>query len=443
MPKTPLPERPSLEYLKKLAKDRLRALRRKNRQARHAEALLAVARDHGFASWRALKEEVDRRLAGDAAAFVDACERGDLDAVREALARDPRLARATHPRKPHTGWTGLHGAAARGHLAIVRLLLEQGADPNAREAGDHTIPLHWAAAHGHVDVMRALLDAGADVHGAGDLHEGEVIGWATAHPHPESLRLLIDRGARHHIFSAIAVGDLTLIRQVVAKDPKALARRRSRFEQGRTPLHEAIDRKRYDILDLLIELGADLEAKDLQNRTPLAVAMLRGDREAMRRLHDAGATPPGSDASSARGRVSQLAQSVKKGVPMIGVPDVEAALAWYVSIGFTELARFGDDGPLDFGMVSFGGGQIMFNLFLPPAPKGVSLWFYTSRVDDIYKQLKARQLEAAASVLAGRDSMTDGIVFEQDIEDMFYGARQFSVRDLNGYEVVFIQPNDA
>ncbi len=73
----------------------------------------------------------------------------------------------------------MHEAAKRGDLDAVRLLLEHGADPNAREPGDNTTPLHWAAAHGHVDVVRALLDAGADVHGLGDLHEGDVIGWAT------------------------------------------------------------------------------------------------------------------------------------------------------------------------------------------------------------------------------------------------------------------------
>jgi len=34
-------------------------------------------------------------------------------------------------------------------------------------------------------------------------------------------------------------------------------------------------------------------------------------------------------------------------------------------------------------------------------------------------------------------------VFEQDIEDMFYGARQFGIRDPNGYILYFIQPTAA
>ena len=165
------------------------------------------------------------------------------------------------------GWTGLHEAAKRGHVDTVHLLLEQGADPNAREAGDNTTPLHWAAALGHVEVVRALLDAGADVHGFGDVHDGDVIGWATLgqrnNLHREVVALLLERGARHHIFSAIALGDLDLIRRLVEDNPEALNRRRSRFEQRQTALHFAISRQRYDILNLLIELGADLEAEDM------------------------------------------------------------------------------------------------------------------------------------------------------------------------------------
>src|SRR5262249_35741951 len=106
---------------------------------------------------------------------------------------------------------------------------------------------------------------------------------------PGVVALLLERGARHHIFSAISVGDQELIRKVVKQDPKALDRRLSRFEGGQTALHFAMSQKRYDILDLLIELGADLEAEDENGHTALASAMMRGDREGISRLHAAGA----------------------------------------------------------------------------------------------------------------------------------------------------------
>jgi hypothetical protein len=56
-----LPERPSLAYLRKLAKERLTQLRQSDPDAKLANALLQVARDHGFPSWRALKADLDLR----------------------------------------------------------------------------------------------------------------------------------------------------------------------------------------------------------------------------------------------------------------------------------------------------------------------------------------------------------------------------------------------
>ena len=152
-----LPERASLEYLKKLAKDRLQELRRTDPRAKLAAALLAVAQDHGFSSWRALKAELDQRQQREVARFFAACAGGDVDVLRSFLTNDPAMARASNPAAPHPGWTGLHAAAKSGHLQAVRLLLEHGADPNAREAGDNTYPLHWAAALGHLDVVRCFL----------------------------------------------------------------------------------------------------------------------------------------------------------------------------------------------------------------------------------------------------------------------------------------------
>jgi hypothetical protein len=54
-------------------------------------------------------------------------------------------------------------------------------------------------------------------------------------------------------------------------------------------------------------------------------------------------------------------------------------------------------------------------------------------VDDLYQILKSRQIEAA---LAGEQQ---GIAFVEHLNDTFYGARQFGIRDLNGYVLYFMQ----
>jgi len=229
MSTTKLPARPSLEYLRKLAKERLADLRRTEPEAQLATALLAVAQDHGFSSWRALKAEIDRRNMTDIDRFFVACKQGDTASVQALLAEAPDL---VHARERH-----------------------------------HATGLYFAAAGGHRETVLALLDAGADVQDVEDIHELGVIGWVTHFGDPDRiprdvLSLLIERGARHHIFSAIALGDLQVIRRVIEEHPAALDRRMSRLDHRQTSLHFAITRGRDDILALLIELGADVDATD-------------------------------------------------------------------------------------------------------------------------------------------------------------------------------------
>ncbi len=58
---------------------------------------------------------------------------------------------------------------------------------------------------------------------------------------------------------------------------------------------------------------------------------------------------------------------------MIYAPDVGRALDWYTSIGFTEIERFADDGLVNFGMVAFGGAELMFIMHgRPDAPTSAS-----------------------------------------------------------------------
>ena len=451
MSKQELPQRASLEFLKKRAKERLAELRRTDRAAQLAAAQLAVARDYGFPSWRALKAEIDKRRAPTVAAFFAACEAGDVDTLRSLLASEPSLVN-----ERVRGTTGLHSALK--HIDAVRVLLEHGADPNIRDEGDNAYPLHFAGAFG-VDVVRLLLDAGADVHGYGDVHELEVIGWATCFGPTipwDVVNLLVERGAKHHIFSAIACKDLGLISRVVEENPDAISRRLSRFENRQTALHYVVappdgllgggfrTGDHYAMLDLLSELGADLEATDDKGRTPLAVAMLRGDEQAMRRLRAAGATAPEPrDEPPFDERIAALRKSVSRVDVMLKVADIRASIAWYQSVGFELSGTYGEDGEPNWAGLFFGNAYFMLVPGARPASRrDASFWIFTNRVDDIYRVLKDRQLERARSLLDGKTPAFPEARFQQDIYNAFYGNREFTIVDPDGYEITIAQAID-
>ncbi|HSL71289.1 MAG TPA: ankyrin repeat domain-containing protein [Longimicrobiales bacterium] len=448
-----LPDRASLEYLKKLAKERLRELRQTKPDARLTDAQLALAREYGFPSWRALKAEVDRHSTPGYIAFFAACHNGDIATMRELLGGNPKL---VHERDPN-GATALHHAVR--FPDALRLLLEHGADPNAREIGDNALPLHGAVGHAPLESVRMLLDAGSDVQGAGDLHQLDAIGWAVCfgEARHDVVDLLVERGARHHIFSAIALGDPDLVRRVVQDDPNALKRRLSRFEQEQTALHYVIapadgmvggmfrTGEHYRTLELLIELGADLEARDAKGRTPLDIAMLRGDREAMRILHAAGARAPEPPARTKHQAPASLAKAMGRITPMLGVPDLETTIAWYRSIGFELTGSHGDDGKLDWAEMAFGDAAIMFIPSTDPwgeTTAALSLWIKCDRLDELYTLLKQHQLERARAILAGEVTELAEVRFRGDLYTAFYGQREFCIRDPNGIDLNFFQPLD-
>ncbi len=108
---------------------------------------------------------------------------------------------------------------------------------------------------------------------------------------------------------------------------------------------------------------------------------------------------------------------------MINVPDITKTLDWYTSIGFKEIGRYEEDGLVNFGMLSFGNAELMLNVHGKQGSHDVSLWFYTDQVDNLYHLLKSGQAQ-----------------FVEDINDTFYRAREFGIRDPNGYVLYFIQP---
>ena len=177
------------------------------------------------------------------------------------------------------------------------------------------------------------------------------------------------------------------------------------------------------MLRLLIQHGAPLEAKDKSGLTPLERALLSADKKAALLLTAAGAKQPRKPRPATRKQFTQLAAHVSSLSPMIYVPDVAATLAWYVSIGFTETARYEDNGLVNFGVVTLGKAEILINSNGKRGDQTASLWFNCSHIDELYKRLKTFPIEII-----------------EPINDTFYHARQFGIRDWNGYVLYFIQP---
>jgi ankyrin repeat protein len=185
-----LPVNPSLEQLRKQAKDLIRdyergdsasleVLRRYKpgvtdptgpHPASLSDAQFALAREYGFASWPKLKRHVDlvRRPADfyeptwgrDTWPFLVAVFEGNETIVRQMLTAEPTLARAEY-----AYLQPLHYAVKGGRVSMVRLLLNAGANPLAegwsgRPLGDDT-PLARARDREQTEIVRLLEEAAA------------------------------------------------------------------------------------------------------------------------------------------------------------------------------------------------------------------------------------------------------------------------------------------
>ena len=84
--------------------------------------------------------------------------------------------------------TPLSWAAAKGHEAIIRLLLDKGANIEAKDEWSRT-PLSWAAAKGREAIIQLLLDKGANIE-AKDKWGRTPLWWAAANGHEAIVRLL-------------------------------------------------------------------------------------------------------------------------------------------------------------------------------------------------------------------------------------------------------------
>lgn len=249
------------------------------------------------------------------------------------------------------GQTPLHVAVRSGNKAVTRALLEKGANSEARTSNNETL-LHMAAKGGQMDIAQVLLESGVDIE-AKDSSQHTPLHKAAKAGHGDIVKLLLKNGADKHkmnarretpLYQAVKGGDETTVRLLL--DPCNDAKAKELYTNllciaceggkgavvqllldkgadvcakdanGLTALHAAIDNDRVDLVQLLLDKGADTEVRqavpswwrndvlkkypgreiDNYGDTPLLLASRRGKDTIVQLLLDRGADMEAKDA---------------------------------------------------------------------------------------------------------------------------------------------------
>jgi ankyrin repeat protein len=156
----------------------------------------------------------------------------------------------------------LFAAIEKNDIQKVKVSILMGADVNVRDPYVSMSPLMMAAYNGYTEIAKILIEKGAEVNakGGADMDTTPLI-FAANQDLIDMVKLLIDKGANVNVKTVY----------------------------GWTPVLFAVSRERIDILKLLIEKGADVNVKLPTGETALSEAEKKGRIDMVKLLRQAGA----------------------------------------------------------------------------------------------------------------------------------------------------------
>ncbi len=302
---TSLPAAPSLEQLRKQAKDLLRAYRAGDpgaiaRVAAHdpgeplklTGAQLVIAREHGFPSWPRLRAYVDRVAThgpGLQHAYHEDLDyyEGRADGLLASAQDGTERALAAFSGAPLTR-AGARTVVARAHGFASWPALRRHVT-NLRDTGEPFARAYRAIEAHDLDGLRSALDGFPGLVAARGTNGNDLLGMAGATGDERLTALLLERGA-----------DAT-----------------SANAHGWTPLHQAAYSAQSSLARTLLDAGArpDVSARG-DGGTPLIVALFWGHREVAELLAEHGVYPRNLRAAAGLGRVELIAELA--GTPAAG-----------------------------------------------------------------------------------------------------------------------------